>query len=505
MFSDLYNGQLLEQIDQVKKQAISDAQKNEPKTSIASLSLREIDLQNQAEAWISKGHVRHQNEVVKSETLIDTESTAILNGAIALELKQLIENTRQSVEHACEPFKNKLKDLKRNEIEREAEFNAFRMIHNLDRPALYPASKAASYITIASLIVLEALFNAYFYGVEAGLFIGLIIAFTLSACVTIFSAVLGHCSTNINYRTSSKRRAYGWTAIVVFVFSTFMVSKVCTIFRDQYIYCSTTPVPTECVSNEQSTPSAKASFVEAHAIKKAIISTLNWPLAGLTDLKQFSSLLILFWSLLVTGIAFWKGYRWSDPHPGYEQKDRDYQEARDAYRMLEERLRSDMLAIPQGAVAKLSGVEKSQHEILKKIISVSSRIDRSIVEYKQSAESIVANSKLLIKTYRETNSAVRTTPAPMHFASEITINVTNLSLDPRFTGENFDRLRKALEGSIAKLGDQIVQLREEANSITEETHRKLAKFIDSIREDALHETGQHHMYSRVSGTGKNVA
>jgi len=294
------------------------------------------------------------------------------------------------------------------EMEARAALNAFRARNEIRGPAKYPEDRLFHFSLLILFIVIETGVNAFFYESSSGLLGGAFIAFAVSVVNMGVAAILGALFRYSNL-PELKNKLVGYGALLGFVLSGFVLNLIFSTFRIQH------------------------QILQAHLIEEnlpepttaMLVGTLHTAVADAFSVFQlnfpaidFMSFTLFFVGFGCSIIAFWKGYTFDDRHPGYGDIDRHHKAAEKAF--------SDAKAVAfEDAHASAHQMADNVEHLRDSIVSeqraaaaLKAQVRSAHVTLCTTAASIQGELDLVIKTYRATNRATRSTSAPQYFSEK---------------------------------------------------------------------------------------
>lgn len=149
------------------------------------------------------------------------------------------------------------------------------------------------------------------------------------------------------------------------------------------------------------------------AVGVAVSQVLAGPLAVTENFHALILVVVGAFSALLAAID---GYCWfDDRYPGYGKMSRRYQRSLDAYTAGKKKLRSDIEATTDAAVRDIGNRLSKVH---RKVVAATRIINEGVVildAAARDAEHCARLCEIGLRTYREENARVRTTPAPEYF------------------------------------------------------------------------------------------
>ncbi len=289
--------------------------------------------------------------------------------------------------------------------------NRFREIHRLERPA-EPFSGWGNVIALALiLIVLEAGLNSYLFskGNEFGLLGGLLVAVIVSLVNVGFSLLLGYLARYVRLR-NPLMKLVGLAAVPLWMGFATAINLTVAHFRDG-------------LEAGQDWQLAAEGAVPALLTNPLGLNTVeSWLLAGL--------------GLLISTLAFRKGWHTDDPYPGYGPVERSLDQARLRYEgELDEALR-DLQTRRDEAIDALQDANDQVRDAISEAVDAlfgQSSLGAHLQAFTAQCDLKVAH---LLAIYRDANIAARKEPAPKGFAQPFRF--------PEFTPDAVDLSRRSM-------------------------------------------------------------
>lgn len=289
--------------------------------------------------------------------------------------------------------------------------NRFREIHRLERPAQDFAGWGNVVATALILIVLEAGMNSYLFskGNEFGLLGGLLVAVIVSLVNVGFSVLLGYLARYMRLR-NLLLKLLGFLALPLWMGFAAAINLMVAHFRDGL----------EAGLEWQAAAEAAVPGLLAAPLRLATIE--SWLLAGL--------------GLLISILAFRKGWHTDDPYPGYGPVERDLEQARLRYESeLDEALR-DLQARRDEAIDALQDANDQVRDAITEAVDAlfgQSSLGAHLQAFTEQCDMKAAH---LLAIYRDANMAARNAPAPAGFKTAFRF--------PEFRAEPVDQSRRQL-------------------------------------------------------------
>lgn len=289
--------------------------------------------------------------------------------------------------------------------------NRFREIHRLERPAHDFSGWGNVFALAIILIVLEAAMNSYLFskGNEFGLLGGIIVAAIVSLVNVGFSMLLGYLARYIRVR-NLLLKLMGLAAIALWAGFAATINLAVAHFRD----------------------GLEQGLEWTAAAERAVPSLLAAPL----QLATVESWLLVGLGVLISTLAFRKGWHTDDAYPGYGPVERDLDRARRRYEEELEAALSDLQQRRDDAIGELQDASDQVRDAITE--AVDSLFGQSSLVAHLDAFTEQCDLKIahLLAVYRDANASARSEPVPVTFKEQFRF--------PKFTPERIDDSRKKM-------------------------------------------------------------
>lgn len=467
-----YSGQIATNLEKFQALGQQQGRQNLPSTNAIANDSNEMKLESEAMRFVLDEHsafIGKVNELDKqivvteqkfSELQINCE-TMLNDNSLALDIEQHLAQEKHS-----------LVDLRASELKLLSDMRGFKVEHNLSSEAHYPKDNLLHLSWIFLCIAIETVINAFFFENQNGLLGGAVVALAISVVNLGSAGVLGYFFRYKNHH-DVLAQSLGWLCVVFFFFITVYMNAVFSAFRYEY----------QLVADPSELRETANAFRTAisHAVT---IFYFNIPF---NDILSF---VLFFIGCLLGGYAFYKGYTFDDPYPGYGARDRRHKlaaervvaaelEIRERLRVILERKKGDIIALKNtltGEGIKVAQMEAAINGFKNEILVVLQRIQNDF--------------SAVLDIYRRSNTAVRSTPVPPYFESIVDLRVgySNDAAGP--VAEHLSRAKVSYEklrnSNLDKLSSRIMEssrhstqiLGEQFNSflgdVLNEAHKKIA-------------------------------
>lgn len=301
-----------------------------------------------------------------------------------------------------------------DEMEARSALNAFKYRNKITSPALYPDDKLYHFAIVIGFIALETIVNSSFYEGTSGLIGAAIIALAISSVNMGIAVGAGAIFRYVNL-PELKHKFTGYSALTLFIFLAIALNLLFATFRIQFQL-----VQLEALEAGLAEPT---TTMMVSAFRNAFTEALGALLFNLPKI-DFLSMIMFFFGLLCSIIAFIKGYTFDDKYPGHGDIDRSHKEKDKIFNDLKnttfneadasigkliteiDKIRSDLVAAQRNATATEAKIKSEHAELIKSATWTQSELN------------------LLIETYRSANRATRATLAPSYFSELPKVTLT---------------------------------------------------------------------------------
>ncbi|WLI90402.1 hypothetical protein Q4S45_04575 [Massilia sp. R2A-15] len=392
-----YAGELSTELDAYRKRGEKEAAHHRPPGDALQMDQNETTLQAEAEKWIG-------SEQRLFDAVLTESSRAIAeSGQKVVELQgradQLLLDTTllATIEADMSAERDALVLLTENRMKTEVDWRHLRAINGITIQASYPESVIWHLALIFALALIETIVNAFFYENSQGLLGGFTVALGVSFINMVGALILGY---GFRYKNLSKidYRFVGYGCLIAFLVLAIYCNALFAAFRSEY----------QLILD----PSDGIQMRHGFAIAAAEAKKIFYLGMGFSDLTSF----VLFGlGLVLSFLAFYKGYTLDDKFPGYGALDRTRKEALKSEAVQQEMLRQKIKEYLHHRKAETQAI---LHEPAQIINLASRRIsDLQIAKSTliNQAQAIQRDFALVLSTYRNANASIRATAVPGYF------------------------------------------------------------------------------------------
>jgi hypothetical protein len=395
-----YAGQIASKLEEFQRKGAAEAQKHRPSPDATHPDSNEVALRTEAERYVAAEQQAFNsalNDATKSNAdiqrkMFDTDAE------IQLALSDSSLATHVDAELAAD--KPRLVRLSEERIDAEVDLRAFRASNGITDPPTYPESIIHHFAIIAAFMLGETVINSVFYQNEGGLLGGAVVALAVSMLNMGTAVALG-----IGFRYKNLPdiawRAFGWACLVAFVLTAIYFNALFATFRSEYQFIA-----------DPSDPVA-VSGAFRHASDEAFrVFILK---ANFADMMSF---LLFGIGIILSGIAFWKGYTADDPIPRHSRKDkrlkaavREEGQARDLVR---QKLKDFLL----DRRTKLQGLASEPTVLVAVANATVANVTQAASVLRTNTDAVQRDYSLVLDAYRQSNIAVRGIDPPAYFGTK---------------------------------------------------------------------------------------
>ncbi len=278
---------------------------------------------------------------------------------------------------------------KGRECQRMRDLSHFKAEHRLFRSPIYPHSVIYHLAWTGPLLVVECLFNMYFFasgsdfGYAGGFFQALLIS-AVNVMVCILVAWLGF--RQLNHR-SALRKVAGCLSVACWVAFLCVFHLLVAHYRDLLVL----------------DPDHAESMV------------LNAFVARPFRLVTQESVVVLLIGIVIGVLAAIKGYGADDPYPGYGRMDRLFKRAAENYHAGLDRLRDHLIQTFKTAAEQVRKRLSAYEARMTEISDICGQAESSLVDLETACRQIGLDLREILTAYRQANLQVRTQAPPVHF------------------------------------------------------------------------------------------
>ncbi|MGV0759420.1 hypothetical protein V6768_08945 [Tistrella mobilis] len=346
---------------------------------------------------------------------------------------------------------DELHGLRRRVLEAEAERNAFRARHGIDRAARLhtPLRRGLSVAVIALLLLVETIANGSFLAVgsQAGLLGGASQAFFFAALNIGVAFFLAFWGVSCLAHRSGAVKAVGVISLLIYLVLAVAINLALAHYRE-------------------------AAELVAEGAGQEVMRRLGTAPVAMADIQSW----VLFGiGLLFSALAFADGWQFRDPYPGYAGVQARLNAAHDAYMARKTALIDTLDDIRRDYGEKLGEVSRDLSERRKDYDTIISNRQRLQLLFEQAQVNLEAAGTALLRIYHTANQSARSTPPPERFVRGFTLTRIPAAIPRRDEGDR-DLLNEQIRIAQQTLEAAIVDINR-AFAETVERYRQLDSLI----------------------------
>jgi hypothetical protein len=412
----------------------------------------------------AEGRARGAREEPPSDSLVPDDIEARIAEQVAAQNSRAFETFEEQAHTYSERLAGLAFEERFNEIrlaapeclsefraEAEAERNAFRARHGIDRAARLhtPLRRGLSVAVIALLLLVETIANGSFLAVgsQAGLLGGASQAFFFAALnigVAFFLAFWG--VSRLAHRSGAVK-AVGVVSLLIYLVLAVAINLALAHYRE-------------------------AAELVAEGAGQEVMRRLGTAPVAMADIQSW----VLFGiGLLFSALAFADGWQFRDPYPGYAGVQARLNAAHDAYMARKTALIDTLDDIRRDYGEKLGEVSRDLSERRKDYDTIISNRQRLQLLFEQAQVNLEAAGTALLRVYHTANQSARSTPPPERFVRGFTLTRIPAAIPRRDEGDR-DLLNEQIRIAQQTLEAAIVDINR-AFAETVERYRQLDSLI----------------------------
>jgi hypothetical protein len=469
-----YKGELSKLIGDLAAKGRREAEAHRPPSDATSPDQHEASVRIQAEKWLGDEQQIFNMQVATATSAIQE----IKQKGIALEVRsqQLCSDTTLSstIDADLAGERKALVDATKRRIERLVELRGFREHNSITEQAVYPDSRIWHFAIVAVFALIETAINSVFFQNSQGLLGGFSVALGVSVVNMGAAMALG---AGFRYKniTDLDKRILGWSCLALFLLVAIYCNAIFSTFRSEYVM----------ITDPGDANQLRLAFANSMAEAKKVF-ILDMAIA------DFESFILFGLGILLSLLAFWKGYTYDDRYPSHGDKDRAYKKSlRDEQEMqvsLSDKLKSDF----QRRRAEVNATINEAAQLIGSASNQSVSLSGAVATLKVQAQAIQRDYALAINSYRRANLDVRGTSAPEYFSrtDDLTSRVnadsaenviSDLEATQKYIGDIRDRIQEPLSKKLQELqGDGAAVLTKQYPEFLKEVEAEAQQLIDRM-------------------------
>ncbi|AKU11323.1 transmembrane protein [Azoarcus sp. CIB] len=462
-----YNAEFSALVDEYQKKGIKEAQKHRPSKDATHPDQYEADLRAQAAKWMAAEQQIFGNGLTETSRIVmDTQQKLI---ELQAKVKQLVsdQSVRDTIDMDLAAERAGLVAATEARMRAEVDWKAFRAKNNIHEEARYPDSLIHHFGLVALCVVFETIVNAFFYENAQGLLGGAMVALAISILNMGGAMGLGYFFRNQNLVDFDKK-IYGWLALLVFIAGAIYCNALFSAFRAEYQMLAD---PTDYLLVREAFTRASGEAIKIYVFDMQI--------------ADISSFVLFGFGLLLSIVAFWKGYTLDDKHPGYGAKDRSLKERRTLELEKQAELRVKIRDFLQRQRTEVQAAVHEPTQLVTRISTRSAELQQSVTKLHTQAQAIQRDYALVLGAYRQANLSIRANDAPAYFKhTEDLVSLVNSDAAPAILSDIEELQAEIAETRTRHEGPLNDKLKELAGNATNALGHTFDVFIAGVEEDA---------------------
>jgi hypothetical protein len=424
-----YSGQLAAKLQEYRSLGMKEGGKNRPPQDAGGPDQHEVAVKSQADGYLNDEQRLFDAALTEASREATTARQKVIQHQLAVE--QLVSDTGTLEAVDAELASDRMTLVRATEarLRAEAEIKYFKAANNIHEEASYPDSKIWHFGLIFGLAVVEMVANAFFFENNQGLLGGLFVAAGI-AFLNMGSALMLGAGFRYKNLASIDKKVFGWACLAVFVLVAIFCNALFASFRSEY----------QLVVDPTEAGQVSEAFVRAWPQALAIFRADM-------QLKDQASFILFGFGLILSTVAFLKGYGIDDRHPGYGAKDRRFKERVNEEHRLQETARQkvrELLHARKAAVQAAVNEPNNQIGLLARRVA---DLQHARNQLHSQATAIEREYVMVVEAYRHSNTSVRAVAPPEFFKERP-------ALSARVDSSHAD----AVAGELAKTQDEIRQI-----------------------------------------------
>jgi len=389
-----YTGELASLEKDYANKGAREAKKHSPPTDSIQPDHNENSLRLKGGALVNQEHKIFDKEVNEANRVASNIAQKIEDYRTNAQALISDDSLQSSVEILFAKNKSALAVVVQKRIETEVDYKAFRYENEITSQADYPSSHVMHLAIIVICFLFEALANSIFFEGANGFLLAFPIASLISLLNIVAAAILGFGWRYKNV-ADKKFKVAGWTCLGIYIILTLFLNALFSSYRSAF----------ELLVNPNAIPEQMRAFKESFESVAALQ----------IQIQDMNSFMLFAFGLILSGIAFWKGYSFDDKYPGHGRLHRILSEAENAEREELSQLRERIVSLLDQYRSKISLLLNEPTKLSGEATAKFSSLKTAIVNLKSHIKSIERDYKHVLGAYRSTNTAIRASAPPQYF------------------------------------------------------------------------------------------
>jgi hypothetical protein len=395
-----YDGQIAGHLQEYQQKGAAEAQKHRPSPDAVHPDANEVALRTEAERFVATEQ-RAFNEALGEASKTNAEIHRKLFDAEAeVQLALSDSSLSSSVDAELAADKQQLVRLVEDRIDAEVDLRAFRARNGITDPPNYPESQIYHFAIVAAFMLGETIVNAFFYQNEGGLLGGAVVALAVSFLNMASAAFLG---IGFRYKNLNEPlwKVAGWSCFALFVLSAIYFNALFATFRSEYQFIAD---PSDAFAVSQAFRKASDEAFRVFVLKAHFADMMSFLLFGI--------------GIILSIVAFRKGYTADDPVPQHSRKDKRLKAAVAAEAQKRDLIRQRLKDFLLDRRTRLQSLSSEPTVLVAVANGAVAKVKQAVTALKTSTASIQRDYALVLDAYRQSNLSVRGIDPPAYFGTK---------------------------------------------------------------------------------------
>lgn len=466
-----YSGQLAAKLQDYRSLGMKEGAKNRPPQDAAGSDQHEVALKSQADGYLNEEQRLFDAALIEASKEAITARQKVIQHQLAVE--QLVSDTGTLEAVEAELASERMKLVRATEARKraQAEINYFKATNNINEEASYPESKIWHFGLIFALAVVEMVANAFFFENNQGLLGGLFVALGIAA-LNMGSALMFGVGFGFKNLASLEKKIFGWGCLVAFLLVAILCNAVFASFRSEYQLVAD---PTDL---GQVGEAFRRAWPEALAIFKLDM-----------EFKDQVSFILFGFGMILSVVAFLKGYGIDDRHPGYGAKDRRFKELLNVEHELQETARRKVRELLHTRKASVQAALNEPNNQVGMLTRRVADLQHARTQLHAQATAIEREYVMVVDAYRKSNTAVRAVPPPNYFKEQPTLSARIDSSHAESVEAELskaqDEIRQLASQHKDALNQRLIALQNDTSEVLKKTMNIFLADVDNEANDAV--------------------
>lgn len=462
-----YSGQLAAKVQDYRTISMKEAAKHRPPQDAAGPDQHEVALKAEAEGFVNT------EQRLFDSSLTDASKEAVQARQKAIQHQFLVDQlvsdtgTLSAVDAELSTDRTALVQATEARLHMQAELNYFRGVNGIHEEAHYPESKLWHFGIIAGLTVLEMVANAFFFENSQGLLGGLAVAGGI-AVVNMCTALLLGMGFRFKNLASIEMKVVGWMSLAFFFGLTLFCNALFASFRSEY----------QLVVDPSESAQVSAAFMRAWPQAVALFKVqMEW--------RDQTSFILFIFGILLSIMAFWKGYTLDDKFPDYGRKDRKFKELASEEARLHNEAHKKVKALLHNRKAAVTAAIQEPNIQVGVLAHRVADLQHARHQLQGQAVAIEREYQMVIDAYRGANIGIRAVPPPAYFQTRPLLSVRADVAQAEVVITELIHVQEEVKRIAAQhkdgLNERMQTLQDNTSEVLKTT---MGRFMGSVLEDA---------------------